>query len=98
MTVALVIHAVIAPLAFGVLTWDHVRRFPTSSPLGTALIMVALVIGLDALVVAPFIERSYEMFRSVLGTWIPFALILAASYLAGRVARQGKHLESGRDL
>jgi hypothetical protein len=89
MTVALVVHAIAAPLAFAVLTWDHVKRFPTSSPSGTALIMVALVIGLDALVVAPFLERSYDMFRSPLGTWLPFALILVASYSAARVTREG---------
>jgi len=87
MTGTLIIHAVVAPLAFGVLTWNHVKRFPESSPSTTALFMVALVIGLDASVVAPFFERSYEMFRSTLGTWLPFTLILAASYIAARVGR-----------
>jgi hypothetical protein len=43
---------------------------------------------MDALVVAPFIEHSYAMFGSVLGTWVPFALIFAASYLVGRGARR----------
>ena len=81
MNVTLIIHAVVAPLAFGFLTWNHIRRFPESSPRTIAFSMVGLVIGLDAGVVAPLFERSYEMFRSVLGTWIPFALILAASYL-----------------
>jgi hypothetical protein len=88
MTVTLVVHAVVAPLTFGVLAWDHVRRFPQSSPSATALTMVVLVIGLDALVVAPFLERSYDMFRSALGTWLPFGLIFVASYSAGRVTRQ----------
>jgi len=50
--------------------------------------MVGMVIGLDAGLVAPVFERSYEMFRSVLGTWIPFALIVVASYLVARVGRQ----------
>lgn len=87
-TVTLIVHAVVAPLAFGLLTWNHVKRFPESSPLATGLFMVALVIALDALVVAPFFEHSYEMFRSFLGTWLPFLLILAASYFAARIGRQ----------
>jgi hypothetical protein len=29
------------------------------------------------------ILRSFEMFTSLLGTWIPFALIFASTYLTG---------------
>jgi len=87
MTTTLIVHAIVAPLAFGFLTRHHVRRFPDSPPLATALFMVGLVITLDALVVAPFFEKSYEMFRSVLGTWLPFLLILAASYRAAQTGR-----------
>ena len=86
MEAALLIHAVVAPLAFGLLAWHHFRRFPASSPGRTALMMLGIVVGLDGLVVAPLFERSYAMFRSVIGTWLPFASILAATYLAGRVA------------
>ena len=88
MTATLIVHAIVAPLAFGLLTWHHVKRFPESSPLGTGLFMMALVVALDALVVAPLFEHSYEMFRSFLGTWLPFLLILAASYCAARIGRQ----------
>jgi len=42
-----------------------------------------IIIGLDAVVVAPIFERSYAMFRSFIGTWLPFAGIFAASLLAG---------------
>lgn len=85
MDTTLVIHAVVAPLAFGLLTWNHVRRHRDSRPGATALTMLGIVVGLDALVVAPFFERSYAMFQSVLGTWIPFASILASSFFVGRV-------------
>jgi len=34
-------------------------------------------------VVATFIEKSYAMFASILGTWIPFALIFGSTYLVG---------------
>ena len=33
--------------------------------------------------VAPLFERSYAMFRSALGTWIPFVAIFLASWAAG---------------
>jgi len=74
----------VAPLAFGLLTWSYFRRYPTASASATALTLLGIVVGLDALVVAPLFERSYAMFHSVLGTWIPFASILASSYLVGR--------------
>jgi hypothetical protein len=82
----LLLHAFVAPAAFALLSWDHLRRHPDADPLRAAFGMLGVVIGLDALVVAPFIEESYAMFRSVLGTWLPFAAILAASYFAGRIA------------
>lgn len=84
MNVTLIVHALVAPVAFGLLTWNHTRRFPESSARIIALSMVGMVIGLDAGLVAPVFERSYKMFRSVLGTWIPFTLILGASYLAAK--------------
>ncbi len=87
MQATLWIHAVVAPAAFALLTRHHFKRFPSSSAAKTALAMVAIVVGLDAGLVAPAIERSYAMFGSVLGTWVPFASILIASYGVGRVSR-----------
>ncbi len=84
MQTTLWVHAFVAPIAFGLLTAHHFRRFPAASPVTTALAMVGLVVALDALLVAPVLERSWAMFRSILGTWVPFASIGAASYLAGR--------------
>jgi len=86
MGTTLLIHAVVAPVAFGLLTWNLFKRFPAGSAGGTAFTMLGIVVGLDALVVAPLFEHSYAMFQSVIGTWFPFALILASSYLVGRTA------------
>lgn len=86
MELTLIAHAAVAPLAFGLLTWQYFRRFPIASPATTALTMVGVVMGLDALVVAPFLEGSYAMFGSILGTWVPLALILVSSWITGRVA------------
>lgn len=80
----LVIHAIVAPLTFGLLSWSYFRRFADASPLKTATMLTGVVIGLDVFLVAPLFERSYEMFRSLLGTWIPFASMLTASYVVGR--------------
>ena len=44
--------------------------------------MAGIIIALDALVVAPLFERSFAMFRSVIGTWLPFATIFLASWAA----------------
>ncbi len=85
MTATLWIHAVVAPIAFALLTSDHFRRFPASSVPMTALANLATVVGLDAFLVAPVFEKSYAMFGSLLGTWVPFASIFAASYGVGSV-------------
>jgi len=62
----------------------YFRRFAFTTPLQTAAIFLAVVAGLDLFLVAPFFERSYVMFASFLGTWLPFALIFAAVYVTGR--------------
>jgi hypothetical protein len=87
METTLLIHAAVAPLAFAALTCLFFRRYPASSAWGVAFTMLGVVLGLDAFVVAPFLEHSYAMFASVLGTWLPFGAIFLASYLVGR-ARQ----------
>ena len=56
---------------------------PGFDPALRALAITALVVFLDAVVVAPIFERSFAMFRSLIGTWIPFAAIFLASLAAG---------------
>ncbi len=80
---ALVIHAIGAPIAFGLLSVLYFSAFGHCSPLGAAATFVGVVIAMDAGVVAPFIEKSFEMFRSPLGTWLPFGLIFGVTYLVG---------------
>ena len=80
---ALVIHAVGAPIGFALVSRYYFRHFPYTTPLQTATAFLLVVAGLDALLVAPFVEKSFMMFRSLVGTWIPFALIFAATYVTG---------------
>ncbi len=89
---ALTIHAIAAPIFFGLLSISYFKRFNYTTPLQTALLFVGIVIGLDFFVVALLILRSTEMFRSILGTWIPFALIFASTYLTGLyITRKPEH-------
>ncbi len=80
---ALVIHAIGAPVAFGLLSVLYFGVFGHCSPLGAAATFVGVVIAMDAGVVAPFLEKSFDMFKSPLGTWVPFGLIFVTTYLVG---------------
>lgn len=80
---ALIIHAIAAPIFFALLSLSYFKRFNYTTPLQTALLFVGIVIGLDFFVVALLILRSMEMFTSLLGTWIPFALIFTSTYVTG---------------
>jgi hypothetical protein len=52
------------------------------------------VLGFIALVdfalVAVVMLRSLDMFRSVVGTWLPFLLIFAATAVTGWIVRAGR--------
>ena len=80
---ALRVHLIAAPILAFIVSSVHARLAPDFDPLVRAVAMTALVIVLDAAVVAPLFERSYAMFRSLIGTWIPFAAIFVASWAAG---------------
>jgi hypothetical protein len=71
---------------FALLSTHFFRRHPDATPLHTSLVLVAIVIALDAFFVAPVLEHSYAMFRSPIGTWIPFASIWLASFTGRRSA------------
>jgi hypothetical protein len=83
---ALIIHAVLAPIFFMGVSLVYFKKFHFTTPLQTAAIFTAFVIVVDFLVVALLILHSLDMFASLLGTWIPFALIFASTYLTGRVS------------
>jgi hypothetical protein len=75
--ITLVVHAIVAPGGVWCLVWHYLRRHPLSSPINVSIAFVAVVDALDGGLVAPIFKHSYAMFRSLLGTWIPFVLILA---------------------
>jgi hypothetical protein len=79
----LIVHAIGAPIFFAVVSLIFFRKFNFKTPLQTAMIFVGFVIAVDFFVVALLINRSLEMFTSLLGTWIPFVLIFASTYVTG---------------
>ena len=83
MEITLIVHAIAAPIIFSVVTTVYYRKFAYTNPLATAIIFVGIVIAMDAGLVAPVFEKSYEMFTNLLGTWIPFGLIFLSTYLTG---------------
>jgi hypothetical protein len=80
---ALRIHLAVAPIVAFLVSTVHRSLAPEFDPMLRAAVMTGVVVMLDAGVVAPLFERSYAMFRSFMGTWIPFATIFLASWAAG---------------
>jgi hypothetical protein len=77
------VHLVAAPVFAFLVAAAHRELAPAFDPLLRAAAITAIVMLLDALVVAPLFERSYAMFRSVIGTWLPFVAIFLAAWTAG---------------
>lgn len=76
----------------------YFKRFHYTTPFQTAIIFVGFVIVMDFFVVALLITRSLEMFASLLGTWIPFALIFTSTYVTGvSLGRKPHHKVSALD-
>ncbi len=80
----LIIHAIGAPIFFCCVSLVYFRKFNYTTPLQTALYFLAFVVAMDFFVIAILINRSFEMFASFLGTWLPFTLIFASTYFTGR--------------
>src|SRR5690606_7499794 len=83
---ALALHAIGAPVIFAVVSFVYFRAHGARDPLPTAIAFTAIVVLLDAVVVAGMVLRSFEMFTSIVGTWLPFALIFAATWATGQIS------------
>jgi hypothetical protein len=85
---ALIVHAIGAPIYFCAISFFYHRRFAFTTPLQTAFAFTGVVVFLDFFLVALVILRSLDMFASPLGTWIPFALIFASTWVTGLVMKR----------
>jgi multisubunit Na+/H+ antiporter MnhC subunit len=95
----LIAHAIGAPIIAIVVSTIYYKKFNYTTPLQTALVFVSVVIAMDVFVVALLIEKSFEMFASPIGTWIPISSIFLATYLTGLVtAKQAETTSTRRSL
>lgn len=88
---ALILHAFAAPVIFTALWLVYFRRLGSCSPLRTATVFLGAVVAMDVFVVALRIEGSLDMFKSVLGTWLPFSLIFLSTWWTGLAVRRAAH-------
>jgi hypothetical protein len=77
------VHLAAAPAIAFLVSAIHKLLAAEFNPVLRAMVLTGIVVILDAVVVAPIFERSYAMFRSFIGTWMPFAAIFLASCAAG---------------
>jgi hypothetical protein len=82
--IALIIHAIAAPIIFAVVSSYYFKKYDFTTPLEAAALFVAFVVLMDFVVVALLINKSLAMFGNVLGTWIPFVLIFISTYYTGK--------------
>jgi hypothetical protein len=72
-----------APTIAAAATVAHKIMAPDFNGLVRAAAFTLIVAALDALVLAPVVDRNRAIFGEALGSWLPFAAIFAASYLTG---------------
>ena len=96
MDTTLIIHAIGAPIIAAGLSLIYFNFFNYTTPLQTAVIFVGIAILMDLVVVALLIEKSFEMFASLIGTWVPWMLMFISTNLVGSavVKRRGLALSS----
>ena len=85
METTLIVHAIGAPIIFSAISWFYHAKLNYTPPLLTANVFLATVVGMDFFLVALIINRSLEMFQSLIGTWVPFGLIFLSTYLTGLI-------------
>jgi len=84
-----VVYAVTAPAVFALVAFVYARARGELSPFALAAVLVGTALALDAGLVAPLLLRSFAMFASVTGTWLPLGLGFFAAWAAGAHARRG---------
>lgn len=84
MEITLIAHAILAPVFFYFLARIYYSKSNLPSPIQTASVFLLIVVGMDFFVVALLIEKSFAMFESFLGIWLPFILIFCAVWIAGK--------------
>jgi hypothetical protein len=90
----LIFHLILGPIGFGLISVFYHKRFGYTSPIGTAAVFLLFVAAMDFFLVGLIILGNLEMFTSVIGIWLPFALIFLLSFGGGLLVRW-KRLSEG---
>lgn len=85
LTAALVLHAFVAPVVFVALARPYFRARGARDPLATAATWTAVAALLDLVVAAGAGPHSLVAFRSLVGAWLPLALVFLATWATGEV-------------
>ena len=88
MRITLIVHLILGPIGFGLLSIYYHRRFGFTSPIVTAAVFLLFVAGMDFFLVGLIILGNIEMFTSVIGIWLPFALIFLLSFAGGLLVKR----------
>jgi hypothetical protein len=51
-------------------------------------VFLSAAVFMDTFVVAILIERSFRMFQSIVGTWLPFGLVFLSTWWTGLAVRR----------
>ena len=87
---ALLIHAIGVPIIFVFISIFYFKTYNYTKPIFTAFLFLLIVMFLDVFVLAIYIQKSYDMFRNFLRTWIPFILLFEATYITGTFVNKKK--------
>ena len=82
---ALIINAIAAPAFFIIISMFYFKKVNQFSPLFLATFFLGFVVLMDIVIVATLIEKDYSMFKSIIGTWIPFLAIFLSTYITGKM-------------
>jgi len=88
---ALILHLFAAPLIFALVSLSFHKKAPSSEPILVAAGFTAVVVAMDFILVAWIIQKSFAMFGSYIGTWMPFVMIFTSSWMTGRSMRKAPH-------
>lgn len=85
---ALLLHLFAAPVIFAMVSLSYHKKVPSARPLLVAAGFMVIVMAMDFFLVAMVIQKSFAMFRSFLGTWLPFGMIFMSSWRTGMSMRK----------
>jgi menaquinone-dependent protoporphyrinogen oxidase len=82
-TGAVIVHDIAVPIVFGAVAWHYFGRRGARSPLVAATTFALLTVALDSAIVAGLVQQSFAIYASLVGFWLPVALIFLVTWAVG---------------